>query len=74
MECLELSKAKLGVSHANTLSSMNNLAVLYESQGKYDQAEPLLVECLELRKAIGVSHPDTLVSMNNLAGLYYYLW
>ena len=50
---------------------MNNLALLYENQGKYDEAEPVYVECLALRKAIlGTSHPDTLNSMNNLAGLY----
>ena len=45
--------------------------MLYKSQGKYDQAEPLYVECLALRKAVlGTSHPDTLNSMNGLAGLY----
>jgi tetratricopeptide (TPR) repeat protein len=44
---------------------------LYYSQGKYDEAEPLYVECLALRKAIlGTSHRNTLISMNNLAGLY----
>ena len=57
-----------GASHPDTLNSMNNLADIYGSQGKYDQAEPLYVECLDLRKAIlGASHPDTLISMNNLA-------
>jgi tetratricopeptide (TPR) repeat protein len=50
---------------------MNNLAYLYHSQGRYDEAEPLYVECLELRKAIlGASHPYTLASMNNLVNLY----
>ena len=61
----------LGPSHPDTLNSMNGLASLYYSQGKYDEAEPLYVECLALRKAIlGTSHPYTLTSMNNLAGLY----
>ena len=41
------------------------LALLYDSQGKYDQAEPLYVECLELSKAVlGASHPDTLTTMH----------
>jgi tetratricopeptide (TPR) repeat protein len=71
VECLALRKAILGASHPDTLQSMNNLANLYENQGKYDEAEPLYVECLALCKAIlGASHPDTLQSMNNLAGLY----
>ena len=66
---LGATKAKLGASHPDTLVSMSNLPVLYNSQGKYDQAEPLYVECLELQKAIrtvlGASHPGTLSSMSN---------
>jgi len=62
----------LGASHPDTLRSTNNMANLYYSQGKYDKAKPLFVECLSLRKAIlGPSHPDTLQSMNNLAMLFY---
>ena len=50
---------------------MNNLAGLYKSQGKYDEAEPLYVDCLDkTRTALGDRHPSTLTSMNNLAGLY----
>ena len=68
---LDKQNELLGPNHPNTLSSMNNLAGLYKNQGKYDLAEPLYVECLELRKTIlGPNHPDTLISMNNLAGLY----
>ena len=50
---------------------MNNLAWLYMNQGKYDQAEPLYVACLAMRKEVlGDRHRDTLASMNGLAGLY----
>jgi Flp pilus assembly protein TadD len=36
-------------------------------EGKYDQAEPLLVEALEKRRRVlGQDHPDTLVSINDL--------
>jgi len=46
-----------------------NLAELYQSQGKYDEAEPLYVECLRMqREVLGDNHPDKLISMNNLAG------
>ena len=52
--------------------SLNNLAVLYDSQGRYEQAEPLYIQALELRKRIlGENHPDTASSLNNLAILYY---
>ena len=54
-----------------TPTAMYNLAALYEKGGKYDRAESLYVECMELSKAVlGASHPDTLTTMNGLAGLY----
>lgn len=50
---------------------MSNLAGIYDSLGKYDKAEALLVECLALRRGShGENHPSTLQSMNNLAGLF----
>ena len=53
------------------MTSMNNLAGLCESQGRYYEALPLYVDCLEARRRVlGAEHPDTLASMNNLAGLY----
>ncbi len=40
-------------------NSLNNLAVLYLTQGKYEQAEPLYIQALELRKQLlGVNHPQ----------------
>jgi hypothetical protein len=38
----------LGNDHPDTLRFMNNLAVLYQSQGRYDEAEPLHLETLEV--------------------------
>ena len=47
---------------------MNNLAEALCSQGKYEEAERMHRQTLELReKALGAEHPDTLASMNNLA-------
>jgi tetratricopeptide (TPR) repeat protein len=54
-----------------TATSLNNLAGLYRSQGRYGEAEPLLVEALEISKAeLGNRHPSTATSLNNLALLY----
>ena len=51
--------------------SINNLALLYKEQGKYDEALPLHEECLEKRRSIlGNDHPNTLTSINNLVLLY----
>ncbi len=47
------------------------MASLYWSQGRYGEAEPLLVEALEIRKSeLGDRHPNTASSLNNLALLY----
>ncbi|MDZ8261154.1 tetratricopeptide repeat protein [Nostoc sp. ChiQUE01b] len=52
-------------------TSLNNLAYLYDSQGRYSEAEPLYQQALALdRKLLGESHPDVATSLNNLAGLY----
>ncbi|TRU55085.1 MAG: tetratricopeptide repeat protein [Microcystis aeruginosa Ma_QC_Ch_20071001_S25] len=51
--------------------SLNNLAALYESQGRYPEAEPLYLEALDLRKQLlGDNHPHVALSLNNLAALY----
>ncbi len=52
---------------------MNNLAGLYNIQGRYEKAEPLYHQTLELsKKILGKNHPNTLTSMHNLAWLYIF--
>lgn len=52
-------------------TSLNNLALLYESQGRYSKAEPLFIQTLALRrKYMGEEHPDVATSLHNLALLY----
>lgn len=51
---------------------MGRLAEWYSEQGRYDEAEPLYLERLEIqRRVLGEEHPDVLSSMGDLAGLYY---
>jgi hypothetical protein len=48
--------------------SMNNLALVLDSQGNYDEAVAMHWQALTLRtKVLGAEHPDTLTRMNNLA-------
>ena len=45
--------------------------MLYESQGRYAEAEPLYQRALDIaEKALGPDHPDVGTSLNNLAELY----
>jgi hypothetical protein len=70
-ETLALYKAKLGVSHPDTLKGMNNLANSYAALGRHADALKLREETLALRKAtLGPDHPDTLRIMTNLASSY----
>jgi tetratricopeptide (TPR) repeat protein len=52
-------------------TSLNNLASLYESMGRYTAAEPLYVRLLAIsEKELGANHPSTATNLNNLANLY----
>jgi serine/threonine protein kinase/tetratricopeptide (TPR) repeat protein len=61
----------LGTEHISTLTSMNNLALVFEDQDRFAEAEQLHLESLEIsRRLLGAEHPDTLSSMHNLAVVY----
>ena len=65
-------KQRLGDDHPHVATSLNNLAVLYHFQGKYNRAEPLDQQALALRqKLLGDDHLHVAHSLNNLALLYY---
>ena len=52
-------------------ASLNNLARLYHSQGRYVEANPLYERALAIReKALGPEHPDLATNLYNLAELY----
>ncbi len=60
----------LGPDHPDTVQSLNNLAFLYDSQGKYEQAEPLYQRALAIReKRLGPEHPDTTTVRVNYTNL-----
>ena len=70
-QALEMTKRLFSADHPNMASSLNNLAVLYYRQRRYQEAEPLLQQALEMRKRLfSADHPDVANSLNNLAGLY----
>ena len=67
IDCLDKRKALLGLDHADTLDSMNSLAVLYYKQGKYQEAEALYLECVQRQKTtLGLDHPLTTKTISNI--------
>ncbi len=63
---------KLGTTeHPQVGTSLNSLARLYDTQGRYAEAEPLYKRALVVREtALGPEHPDVAQSLYSLAELY----
>ena len=50
---------------------MTDLALVYQSQGRWRQAEELEASVVNLRtRMLGPGHPDTLTGTSNLASIY----
>ena len=57
----------MGEDHPNVATSLNNLALLYDSQGRYSEAEPLYLQALEIaQRSLGTNHPNTVTIRENL--------
>ncbi len=68
---LAYSMGMLDKDHHNTLESVTQLAMAYEKQGRYTEAEALFLRALEARERInGELDPFTLIGVQNLAALY----
>ncbi len=51
-------------------TSLNNLAMLYQAQGRYAEAEPLYKRSLAIgEKALGPEHPNVAGSLENYSVL-----
>ena len=68
---METRKTVLGPEHPSMLTSLANLTLTYQDQGRWTEAEKLKIQVMETRKTIlGPEHPDMLTSMANLALTY----
>ena len=57
-QALQLARQAFGPRHPDTLGSLNNLAFLYQDQGRHGEAEPLLREALQgAREVLGPAIP-----------------
>jgi len=60
----------LGEAHPDVATSLNNLAALYDSQGRYEEAEPLYRDALAMSKQLlGDEHSDVASCLFNLGAL-----
>ena len=65
-----MTRERLGQEHPDVATSLNNLANLYSSQGRYAEAEPLYQEALKIAEGhLGVNHPNTITIRENLQSL-----
>ena len=71
LKTLEVTGHVFGEEHPKTLASMGWLAILYRSQGLYEEAELLYLKTLKIwKRVLGEEHLGTLNTMHNLATLY----
>ncbi|WP_417914681.1 tetratricopeptide repeat protein [Candidatus Electronema sp. JM] len=68
---LQLGEKK-GKADTELAFALNELALVYDAQGRYAEAEPLYKRALAIREQkLGKDHPDVADTLNNLAWLYY---
>jgi len=68
---LRILERRLGQSHPDVATALNNLALLHYSRGNYDAAEPLYQRSLAIdEQTLGIDHPGVATDLNNLALLY----
>ena len=67
----KLSCGRVGAELTEDARSLTNQALLYDSQGRYAEAEQLYQRALAIQEeTLGREHPDVARSLNNLADLY----
>lgn len=60
-----------GKNHQETAQALNQLALVYKAQGRYDEAIEKFEIALEIgEKTIGKEHPSYSTRLNNLANVY----
>jgi len=67
---IAIDEKTYGPDHQEVASSLNNLAVLYFSQGDYAKAEPVSLRSLAIwERVLGPEHPNVAMNLHNLGVL-----
>src|SRR5205807_706181 len=68
---LALRESVLGPGHPSTAATLNNLARVYQMQGRYQEAEPLYHRALSIREQmLSPEHPHVARTLHELGLLY----
>lgn len=68
---LQMLEARLGETHPDVATALNNLALLHYTRGDFEAAEPLYKRGLAIdEQALGAEHVGVATDLNNLALLY----
>jgi tetratricopeptide (TPR) repeat protein len=71
LQVIEIKKKVLGDEHPDTLVSIGNLALTYQNQGCFREAEELELQLIKTpKRVLGEEHLNTLMSIGNLAAIY----
>jgi tetratricopeptide (TPR) repeat protein len=63
---LEIRLEQLGERHPSVATSYNNLAGLYESMGRYEEAIAHYQQAINIaQETLGENHPNTIQATNN---------
>jgi tetratricopeptide (TPR) repeat protein len=66
VRALQIREQQLGANHPDTATSLNNLALLYESIDRSEEALPLYARAVEIcEHALGLEHPSTVTVRGN---------
>lgn len=69
-ELVDLASQDYGAADVKTATAMSNLADSYRTAGRFDEAEPIFRQALEIfRNRLGTENPIYAVCVNNLANL-----
>ena len=70
-DSLKIAEDTFGANHPSVAQALNNLARIYDSQGRLTEAEVFYGRTIGvIEKALDSSHPDVAASLYNLAGFY----
>jgi pentatricopeptide repeat protein len=72
MKCLKIKKAHYGDNNFKLAVTYNNIADVYYSQGKLEEALEMYMKCLNIKKAhYGDNNFNLATTYNNIASVYY---